>query len=76
MAGLVGSTYVGWLFVADLWVHAELRRRGVGRELLARAERRAVKLGFTRCGSTHSHFSRPRRGRFWPGTAAMLFFNW
>ncbi len=45
MAGLVGSTYAGWLFIADLWVHAELRRRGIGRELLARAERRAVELG-------------------------------
>jgi GNAT superfamily N-acetyltransferase len=45
MAGLVGSTYADWLFVAVLWVHAELRRRGFGRELLARAERRAVELG-------------------------------
>lgn len=45
MAGLVGSTYGGWLFVADLWVHAELRRRGIGRELLAMAEQHAIELG-------------------------------
>jgi 8-oxo-dGTP pyrophosphatase MutT (NUDIX family)/GNAT superfamily N-acetyltransferase len=45
VAGLDGSTYAGWLFVASLWVHAELRRRGIGRELLARAERRAAELG-------------------------------
>jgi 8-oxo-dGTP pyrophosphatase MutT (NUDIX family)/GNAT superfamily N-acetyltransferase len=45
MAGLVGSTYAGSLFVADLWVHADLRRRGIGRELLVLAERRAVELG-------------------------------
>jgi 8-oxo-dGTP pyrophosphatase MutT (NUDIX family)/GNAT superfamily N-acetyltransferase len=45
MGGLVGSTYAGWLFVADLWVHAELRRRGIGRELLAMAEQRALELG-------------------------------
>jgi 8-oxo-dGTP pyrophosphatase MutT (NUDIX family)/GNAT superfamily N-acetyltransferase len=45
LAGLAGSTYAGWFFVADLWVHAELRRRGIGRELLARAERRAAELG-------------------------------
>jgi 8-oxo-dGTP pyrophosphatase MutT (NUDIX family)/GNAT superfamily N-acetyltransferase len=45
VAGLAGSTYAGWLFVADLWVEAELRRRGIGRELLARAERRAAELG-------------------------------
>lgn len=45
MAGLVGSIYARWLFVADLWVHADLRRRGIGSELLARAERRAIELG-------------------------------
>jgi 8-oxo-dGTP pyrophosphatase MutT (NUDIX family)/GNAT superfamily N-acetyltransferase len=44
-AGLVGSTYAGWLFVADLWVHADLRRRGIGSQLLALAERRANELG-------------------------------
>jgi 8-oxo-dGTP pyrophosphatase MutT (NUDIX family) len=44
-AGLVGSTYAGWLFVAELWVHADLRRRGIGSELLALAERRAIARG-------------------------------
>lgn len=44
-AGLVGMTYAGWLFVADLWVHADLRRRGIGTQLLELAERRAVDLG-------------------------------
>ena len=45
MAGLAGSTYAGWLFVADLWVHADFRRRGIGSQLLAAAERRAAELG-------------------------------
>lgn len=45
MAGLVGSTYAGWLFVAMLWVHAELRRQGIGSALLAVAERRAIARG-------------------------------
>jgi 8-oxo-dGTP pyrophosphatase MutT (NUDIX family)/GNAT superfamily N-acetyltransferase len=45
MAGLVGSTYAGWLFVADLWVHAAFRRRGIGSQLLAEAERRAAERG-------------------------------
>lgn len=44
-AGLAGSTYAGWLFVADLWVHADLRRRGIGRQLLALAEQTAVARG-------------------------------
>jgi hypothetical protein len=29
-AGLAGSTYGDWLFVHDLWVRADLRRRGIG----------------------------------------------
>ena len=45
MAGLVGTTYAGWLFVAELWVHADLRRRGIGSQLLALAERRAIESG-------------------------------
>ncbi len=45
MAGLVGTTYAGWLFVAELWVHADLRRRGIGSKLLALAEQRAAALG-------------------------------
>jgi GNAT superfamily N-acetyltransferase len=49
-AGLVGITYAGWLFVAELWVHQDLRRRGIGSGLLALAEQRAVELG---CHSAH-----------------------
>jgi 8-oxo-dGTP pyrophosphatase MutT (NUDIX family) len=45
MAGLAGSTYAGWLFVADLWVHADLRRRGLGSQLLALAELQAIERG-------------------------------
>lgn len=44
-AGLVGQVYAGWLFVKLLWVHAELRRTGIGSCLLAEAERRALALG-------------------------------
>ena len=44
-AGLDGFTYAGWLFIRYLWVHAELRRSGVGRGLMAEAEREARRLG-------------------------------
>jgi GNAT superfamily N-acetyltransferase len=44
-AGLIGHVYAGWLFVNLLWVHEELRRRGIGQGLLAEAERRALALG-------------------------------
>jgi GNAT superfamily N-acetyltransferase len=45
VAGLAGETYCGWLFVRYLWVSDALRRRGVGRELMARAETRARERG-------------------------------
>ena len=45
LVGLAGETYCGWLFVRYLWVSDELRGRGVGRELMARAEARARELG-------------------------------
>jgi GNAT superfamily N-acetyltransferase len=44
-AGLDAMVYAKWLFVKLLWVHADLRRGGIGRGLLAEGERRAVELG-------------------------------
>jgi GNAT superfamily N-acetyltransferase len=44
-AGLIGHCYAGWLFIALLWVHAELRRTGVGSRLIAAAERHAIEFG-------------------------------
>ena len=49
-AGLVGSLYAGWLFINLLWVHADLRRQGIGSALIAEAERRAIEFG---CHSAH-----------------------
>ena len=43
--GLAGSTYGDWLFIHDLWVRADLRRRGIGQELLRLAEARARERG-------------------------------
>ncbi|HEY1259750.1 MAG TPA: GNAT family N-acetyltransferase [Stellaceae bacterium] len=45
VAGLAGETYCGWLFVKYLWVSEGLRGRGVGRELILRAESCARALG-------------------------------
>jgi len=44
-AGLAGNTYGDWLFVENLWVRADLRGRGIGRELLGLAEARARERG-------------------------------
>jgi GNAT superfamily N-acetyltransferase len=44
-AGLIGHVYAGWLFIKYLWVHADLRRTGIGSNLLAEAERHALALG-------------------------------
>jgi GNAT superfamily N-acetyltransferase len=49
-AGLIGHVYAGWLSVNLLWVHADLRRGGIGRGLMAEAERRGRALG---CHSAH-----------------------
>src|SRR6266700_391919 len=45
VAGLAGETYCGWLFIKYLWVSDDLRGRGVGRALMARAEARACDRG-------------------------------
>ena len=45
VAGSSGETYCGWLVIKYLWVRHDLRRRGVGRELMAQAEARAVERG-------------------------------
>lgn len=45
VGGLDGVIGWEWLFVDNLWVHDELRGRGVGRDLLERAERRALERG-------------------------------
>ena len=42
---MAGSTYGDWLFIHDIWVRADLRRRGIGQELLRLAEGRARERG-------------------------------
>jgi GNAT superfamily N-acetyltransferase len=44
-AGLIAHCYAGWLFIALLWVEEPLRRGGIGRHLIAEAERRALACG-------------------------------
>jgi GNAT superfamily N-acetyltransferase len=44
-AGLVGHCYAGWLFIALLWVAADLRRTGIGSGLMAEAERHGREFG-------------------------------
>ena len=41
--GLIGNTHWDWLFISHLWVAEPLRGQGYGTELVARAEREAVK---------------------------------
>ena len=38
LGGLLGLTFWGWLFIDWLFIQPELRGRGIGEELLARAE--------------------------------------
>jgi len=43
--GLSGALYWDWLFVDELWIDDAWRGKGLGRELLTRAERHAVDRG-------------------------------
>jgi GNAT superfamily N-acetyltransferase len=45
LGGLTASTYWGWLYVDDLWLHERIRGGGVGRELMRRAEEVARQRG-------------------------------
>ena len=45
IAGLIGGTYWGWLYVDILWVHEAHRGKGIGSALLLEAEREAVRHG-------------------------------
>ena len=45
LGGLTGATYAGWLSVQYFWLSAPLRGGGIGAELIALAERKAVERG-------------------------------
>ena len=58
--GLVGRTFFGWLFVSLFYLPPDLRRRGLGAELLRRAEDEARARG---CVGVHlDTFSFQARG--------------
>ena len=44
-AGLIGHCYAGWMFIALIWVAADLRRSGIGSRLIAAAEQHAIEFG-------------------------------
>lgn len=43
--GLLGYVWGDWLHITDLWMAEGCRRRGLGSQLLDRAEREASKVG-------------------------------
>ncbi|HET7459615.1 MAG TPA: GNAT family N-acetyltransferase [Longimicrobium sp.] len=45
--GLIADVYFGWTFVKILWLDERLRGRGLGAELMGRAEAAARELGCT-----------------------------
>ena len=45
IAGILGGTYWGWLYVDILWVREDHRRSGIGSKLLAEAEKEARSRG-------------------------------
>src|SRR6476660_9852370 len=45
IAGLLGHTLWNGFFISALWVAEAVRRKGIGRQLLARAEELAIQNG-------------------------------
>ena len=45
IAGILGGTYWGWMYVDILWVHEAHRKKGIGTKLLLEAEKEAVRRG-------------------------------
>ena len=45
IAGILGGTYWGWMYVDILWVHENYRRKGLGSRLLREAEKEALSRG-------------------------------
>lgn len=45
LGGLLGDTFWGWLHVSILWLNDDLRGKGFGGDLLAAAEKEAIKRG-------------------------------
>jgi GNAT superfamily N-acetyltransferase len=58
-AGLNGWTWAGWLKVSNLWVRHDLRRKGVGSDLLKAAETEAAARGCTRATIDTYSFQAP-----------------
>ena len=50
VAGLIAGTYWNWLYIELFWVDARERSRGLGTQLLAKAEEMAVQRG---CKKAH-----------------------
>lgn len=46
--GLLGATYLGWLTIQIVWLDDQARGKGYGSELMAIAEREAVRRGCPR----------------------------
>jgi GNAT superfamily N-acetyltransferase len=60
VGGLVGRTFFGWLFVSLFYLPPDLRRQGLGKELLRRAEEEARARGCV--GARLDTFSFQARG--------------
>lgn len=45
VGGLVGSTYLQWLYIDVFWIHEAYRGSGYGTALLAAAEKEALRRG-------------------------------
>lgn len=60
VAGLLGNTKWGWLYVEKLWLSDDVRGQGLGSRLMAAAESLAIERGCTGATlTTFEHQARP-----------------
>ena len=59
LGGLLGLTFWGWLFIDWLWLAPEMRGKGIGAELLLRAEALARERGCTNAYTDTFSFQAP-----------------
>ncbi len=60
VAGLVGETFFGWLYIEHLWVSDALRGQGIGKKLVRFAEDEAKRRGCSHSALDTFTFQSPK----------------
>lgn len=70
IGGLVASVSYGWLLIKIVWVDKAYRNKGIARDLMSKAENKAIVLG---CHSAWLDTSNPAAMQFYTGRNYVSF---